>query len=62
MDHVVGERGRGADDLVEVGRNLQHFLERFVQVARGAEIMEREDECRPAAQARNCFGLRFHAL
>ena len=57
--HVVGERGGGADDLVEVGRNLEHFLQRLIEVARGAEIMERQDESGAAAQAHNRFGLRF---
>ena len=38
--HVVGERGGGGDDLVEVGRDLQHFCERLIEVAGDAEIME----------------------
>src|SRR5271157_428555 len=57
--HVVGERGRGGDDLVEVGRDLQHFVQRLIEVARGAEIVERENESGAAAQARNRFGLRL---
>ena len=56
---VVGERRGGRDNLVKIGRNLQHFLERFIEVARGAEIMERQDESGAAAQARNRIGLRF---
>src|ERR1019366_3937919 len=47
------------DNLVEVGRNLQHFLQRFIEVAGGAEIMEREDECGAAAQTGNRLRLRF---
>ncbi len=57
--HVVGKRGGGGDELVEVRRNLQHFRERFIEVAGGAEIMKREDERGAAAQAGNRFGLRF---
>jgi len=38
--HVVRERSRGADDLVEIGRNLQHLFERIVEFASGVEIVE----------------------
>jgi hypothetical protein len=48
-----------ADNLVEVGRNLQHFLERLIEVARAVEIMEGQNESGMVAQACNRFRLRF---
>ena len=38
--HVVGECGGGGDDLVEVGRDLQHFFQRLLELAGGVEIVE----------------------
>ena len=57
--HVVGERGSGADDFVKICRDLQHFRQRLIEVARRAEIMERQNKSSAAAQARNRLGFRF---
>ena len=46
LDHgdVVGERGRGTYDLVEVGGEGTHLLERFVELLGGTEVVVREDQ------------------
>src|ERR1700758_315656 len=50
-DYVVVERASGAYHLVIVGREGGHFLERLLQLAGGAEIMERENDGSGGAQA-----------
>src|SRR6266478_6775996 len=55
--YVVGERGGGGDDLVVVGRDGQHLLERLFQPASGTKIVEGENQARTGAQSSHCFGL-----
>src|ERR1700688_2895499 len=42
--HIVGERGSGTDDFVEVRRNLEHLLQGVIEVAGGSKIMKRDEE------------------
>ena len=57
--HVVEERRRRADDLIEVRWDFQHLLQRVIKIARGTKIMERQNQSGPAAQPGNRLWLRF---
>jgi len=59
FDHgdVVGERGGGADDFVEVGGVGAHFLERFVELLGRPEVVEGEDQGGTGAQLLQLLGL-----
>ncbi len=55
--HIVREGGGGGDNLVEVGGDSEHFIERGLEVAGGAEVVGRDDEAGALAQAGEHFGL-----
>src|SRR5450631_290102 len=59
LDHgdVVGERGGGADDLVEVGRVGEHFFQSLVQLLGGTKVMEGENEGAAGAKLLELFWL-----
>src|SRR6202035_2304704 len=59
LDHgdVIGESRRSADDLVEVGRIHQHFLEGLLKLLSGPEIVKRKDQGGTGAQLLELFGL-----
>ena len=54
---VVGERGRGGDELVKLRRNRPHLFQRGIEIAGGSKIVERKNQGGTRAQARHGFRL-----
>src|SRR5258706_12473956 len=49
--HVVGYRGSGSDDFVEICLDLLHFFQRLFKIAWGADYLDRLHDSRPATNA-----------
>src|SRR5579863_2895858 len=54
---IVGQRGSGADNLVEVGGYGDHFFQRLIELPGSAEIVIGEDECGLGTQTPQLFGF-----